>query len=273
MSHAACTTLKYGSPPVTLVSPDEMRKELSPSTMKITVLTLFPTWFDGPFGESILARAKDRGLIELTVRNFRDWASDRHNTVDDAPYGGGGGMLLKPGPIAAALDEVAGPPNDTNRAHVIYTSPRGRPYVQRRARELASQQKPLVILCGHYEGLDERVIETRVDEEISLGDFVLTGGEIAAMAIVDSIVRLLPGVLGCAEGAERDSFSDGLLEAPHYTRPEEFEGLRVPDVLISGHHGRIEEWRHTTAVEITRQRRPDLYEEWVKDRKKVQGES
>ncbi|MCB2156948.1 tRNA (guanosine(37)-N1)-methyltransferase TrmD [bacterium] len=237
--------------------------------MKITVLTLFPQWFEGPFGESILARAQQRGQVELVVRNFRDWATDRHNTVDDAPYGGGGGMLLKAEPISAALDEVAGAPGTEGRAYVVYTSPRGKTYDQARAREFASTDQDIVIICGHYEGLDERVIETRVDEEISLGDFVLTGGEIPALAIVDSIVRLLPGVLGCAEGAERDSFSDGLLEAPHYTRPEEFEGLRVPDILLSGHHARIEEWRREMAIDVTRLRRPDLYEAWKDKQKKA----
>ena len=236
--------------------------------MKISVLTLFPQWFEGPFGESILERARQRGLVELAVYNFRDWTADRHNTVDDAPYGGGGGMLLKPEPLAAALDAVAGAPGAEDRAHVIYTSPRGRPYTQQRARELASAGGHVVILCGHYEGLDERVIETRVDEEISLGDFVLTGGEIPAMAIVDSVVRLLPGVLGCADGAERDSFSGGLLEAPHYTRPEVFEDRRVPGILLSGHHAHIEKWRNEMAIDVTRRRRPDLYELWKIEQKK-----
>lgn len=230
--------------------------------LKITVLTLFPEWFEGPFGESIIGRARQSGLLELSVVNFRQWAADKHRTVDDAPYGGGGGMLLKAGPVAAALDDVAGKPGVQGRAHVIYTSPRGKTWSQQMARELAESPTPIVILCGHYEGLDERVVESRVDEEISLGDFVMTGGEIAALAIVDSSVRLLPGVLGCADGAQNDSFYEGLLEAPHYTRPEEFEGTAVPPVLLSGNHAEIERWRLESALQITKARRPDLYEQW-----------
>lgn len=233
--------------------------------MKITVLTLFPHWFDGPFGESILGRAQAAGLVALQVRNLRDWAHDKHKCVDDAPYGGGGGMLLKVEPVAAALDEVAGPPGASGRARVLYTSPKGFRWDQERAKYLASAGGDLVILCGHYEGIDERLIETRIDEEVSLGDFVMTGGEAAALAIVDSIVRLLPGALGTEDAAQKDSFYEGLLEGPHYTRPPVFEGREVPPVLLSGNHAAVEQWRHEMAVKVTQERRPDLLEKWAEE--------
>ncbi|MDK2971952.1 MAG: tRNA (guanine37-N1)-methyltransferase [Candidatus Sumerlaeota bacterium] len=231
--------------------------------MKITILTLFPHWFDGPCRESILLRAQEAGLARIETRQLRDWTTDKHNTADDAPYGGGGGMVLKPEPVAAALDELAGAPGTPGRARVVFTSPRGAVWTHARARAWADERRDLVILCGHYEGLDERLIETRVDEEVSLGDFVLTGGEIAAMAIADSIVRLLPGALGDPHGATNDSFATGLLEAPHYTRPEIFEGRRVPAVLLSGNHAEIARWRHERALEITKERRPELHARWL----------
>lgn len=234
-------------------------------TMRITILTLFPHWFDGPCHESILARAQEAGLVEIRVRQLRDWTTDRHRTVDDAPYGGGGGMVLKAEPVAAALDELAGPPGMPDRARVLFTSPRGATWNHARAAHHAAARADIVLLCGHYEGLDERVIETRVDEEVSLGDFVLTGGEIAAMAIVDSIVRLLPGALGAPEGAATDSFATGLLEAPHYTRPEVFEGHAVPDILLSGNHAAIARWRHEQALALTATRRPDLHAQYLAD--------
>lgn len=228
--------------------------------MRIDILTLFPQWFDGVLGESILGRARQRGLLELRVVNFRDWTRDKHNTVDDAPYGGGAGMVLKPEPLCAALDAIAGAPGSPDRAHVILTSPAGRPFVQARARALATMPR-IAIVCGHYEGVDQRVIDTRVDEEISLGDFVLTGGEIPAMAIVDSVARMLPGVLGNEASAVEESFSGNLLEGPQYTRPEVFEGLAVPEILRSGNHARIAKWRHEEAVRRTRERRPELLRE------------
>ncbi len=231
--------------------------------MRITVLTLFPDWFGGPFGESVIARAVERDLVELRAVNFRDYTTCKHNTVDDAPYGGGGGMLLKPEPLAAALDDVAGAPGTENRAHVMLTSPRGATWNQDRAKQLAAEGRDLVIVCGRYEGVDERLIVSRVDEEVSLGDFVMTGGEIAAMAIADSIVRLIPGALGNENSAPNDSFFNGLLEGPHYTRPEVFEGMGVPEVLRSGNHAAIDKWRHEQALEITRIRRPELYEKWM----------
>lgn len=230
--------------------------------MRLATLSLFPEWFVGPFRESILARAEARGLIDLRMWDLRMWGIGNHRTVDDAPYGGGGGMLLKPEPLAAALDEIAGPPGAEGRARVLLTSPRGPKWNHAAALEAANAGRDIVIVCGRYEGVDERVIESRVDEEVSLGDFVMTGGEIAAMAIIDSIVRLLPGVLGNDASATNDSFFDGLLEGPHYTRPEEFEGRRVPDVLLSGNHAAIAAWRREQAIAVTRARRPELLAAW-----------
>lgn len=230
--------------------------------MKISILTLFPEWFAGPMGESVLGRAAQAGLVEIALHQLRDYATDKHSKVDDTPFGGGGGMVMKPEPVAAALDAIAGPPGTENRPLVLFTSPRGKPWQHADARELADARRDIVLLCGHYEGLDERIIETRIDREVSIGDFVLTGGEIPAMAIVDSIVRLLPGALGAEDGAERDSFCDGLLEAPHYTRPAEFEGLAVPEVLRSGDHGAVDAWRREQSRRLTLERRPDLYERW-----------
>lgn len=231
--------------------------------MKISVLTLFPAWFDGFLEESILGRAQESGLVVIEALNIRDWTTDKHGSVDDAPYGGGGGMLMKPEPVAAALDAVAGPPGAPDRRRVIFLSPRGKTWNQERAKRLASEREDFVLLCGRYEGIDERVIESRVDDEISLGDFVLTGGEIAALAVVDSVVRLLPGALGAAEGAQNDSYYDHLLEGPHYTRPPEFEGQQVPEVLLSGHHAEVAKWRREMALKVTRERRPDLYDKWM----------
>jgi len=241
------------------------RSEEDPVPLKFTILTLFPDMVRPYLDDSILGRARERGIVSIEAVDLRDWADDKHRTADDSPYGGGGGMLLKAAPAAAALDAVAGPPGSEGRAHVVYTSPLGRTWDQQRAREIAGLGRDVVILCGRYEGLDQRVIDTRVDEEVSLGDFILTGGEIAALAMVDSVVRLLPGALGNEASAPNDSFFDGLLEAPHYTRPEEFEGLSVPEVLISGHHAAIEQWRRETALRITRERRPDLYAKWYED--------
>lgn len=230
--------------------------------MRLAAITLFPDWFVGPFGESILARAEAKGLVDLRAVDLRPYGIGRHQVVDDAPYGGGGGMLLKAEPLAAALDELAGAPGTPGRARVLLTSPRGRVWNHAAALEAAGAGRDLYIICGRYEGVDERVIETRVDEEVSLGDFVMTGGEIAAMAIIDSIVRLLPGVLGNEASAPNDSFFDGLLEGPHYTRPEDFEGRRVPDVLLSGNHAAIAKWRREQAIAITRARRPELHAAW-----------
>jgi len=225
--------------------------------MLIHVFTLFPSWFDGVFGDSILARAKDRGHLEIRIHNFRDWTTDKHNSVDDAPYGGGAGMVIRAEPLARALDEIVGPPGSDGRPRVLLTSPSGATFTQARAAALA-REEAFAIICGHYEAIDQRLIDTRVNEEVSIGDFVLTGGEIPAMAIVDAVARLIPGVLGNEGSAPNDSFSTGILEGPHYTRPEVFEGIPVPPILLSGHHKNIEAWRLERALEKTRERRPDL---------------
>lgn len=222
--------------------------------MKFHILTLFPAMFDGPLTESILRRAVERGLVEFSLHNIRDHAADRHHTTDDAPYGGGAGMVMKVEPLVACIEAIR---EKSPVPRVILTTPRGKPLDQQLARELA-RERELVIICGRYEGVDERVRELTGAEEVSLGDFVLTGGEIAAMAIVDAVSRLVPGVLGSEESAEADSFSDGLLEYPQYTRPAEFRGLQVPEVLLSGNHLEIARWRRRKAVEKTFRERPDL---------------
>ncbi|MBI1920720.1 MAG: tRNA (guanosine(37)-N1)-methyltransferase TrmD [Geobacter sp.] len=222
--------------------------------MKFDILTLFPAMFEGPFTESILKRAVERELIEIRLHNIRDHAFDRHHVTDDAPYGGGSGMVMKVEPIAACLAKVR---EDRPNARVILTTPQGKPLNHELVCELAREQE-LVIICGRYEGVDERVRELFVDKEISLGDFVLTGGDLAAMAIVDAVARFVPGVLGSGASAESDSFSDGLLEYPHYTRPPEFQGLQVPDVLLSGDHQAIALWRRRQSLLRTLQKRPDL---------------
>ena len=222
--------------------------------MKFDILTLFPGMFDGPFGESIIRRAVEGGLIDIRFHAIRDYAFDKHRTTDDYPYGGGAGMVMKPEPLAACIDKTAA---TRPTARVILTTPQGRPFNHALAEELAREDE-LLIICGRYEGVDERVRELFVDDEISLGDFVLTGGEIAAMVIVDAVSRLIPGVLGSDESAAGDSFSDGLLEYPQYTRPPEFRGLGVPEVLLSGNHQEIARWRRRMSLQKTWHRRPDL---------------
>ncbi len=222
--------------------------------MKFDILTLFPAMFDGPFAESIIKRALEDGLIEIRLHNIRDYAMDRHKTADDYPYGGGAGMVMKPEPLGACIEKVKA---DRPAARVILTTPQGKPFNHSLAEELAREEE-LLIICGRYEGVDERVRELYVDDEISLGDFVLTGGEIAAMVLVDAVSRLIPGVLGCEESASGDSFCDGLLEYPQYTRPAEYHGLVVPDVLLSGNHQEIARWRRRMALQRTWLRRSDL---------------
>jgi tRNA (guanine37-N1)-methyltransferase len=220
--------------------------------MRFDIFTLFPEMFQGPFDESILARAGASGLIEIALHNPRDVTTDRHHVVDDYPYGGGAGMVMKPEPLFAAVEAVheSGP--------IVLMSPQGRVFTQSVAREFAREPR-LTLICGHYEGVDERVREHLVTDEISLGDFVLTGGELAAMVVVDAVSRLLPGVL--APGStEEESHTAGLLEYPHYTRPPEFRGWRVPDILLSGNHAAIERWRRKQSLKRTRARRPDLLE-------------
>jgi tRNA (guanine37-N1)-methyltransferase len=225
--------------------------------LAITVFTLFPHWFGGPMADSILGRARESGLLGLETVNIRDFAADRHRTVDAPPYGGGGGMVLRPDIVAAAMDATIGPPGTAGRPWVVHLSPRGRPFRQAEARRLA-RLPALALLCGHYEAIDQRLLDTRVDEEISLGDFVLTGGEIPAMALIDAVARLVPGVLGNDASTIEESFSAGLLEGPHYTRPEEFEGLAVPAVLRSGDHGAVARWREEQGLALTADRRPDM---------------
>lgn len=227
--------------------------------MRLTLFSLFPHWFDGPLGESIIGRAREKGLFELEVVNPRDFATDSHQTVDDQPYGGGGGMVLRADVLARALDETIGKPDSPDRPHVIYLSPTGKTFDQQTALRLASLPA-VALLCGHYEAVDQRLLDSRVDEEVSLGDFVLTGGEIPAMAVIDAIVRMIPGALGAEGGAMSESFMTGLLEGPHYTRPPQFEGMEVPQVLLSGDHGAVAKWREQEAMKVTRERRPDLYE-------------
>ena len=222
--------------------------------MKFDILTLFPAMFDGPLTESILKRAAEKGLIEVKLHNIRDFAFDRHSVTDDYPYGGGAGMVMKVEPLAACIDHAkVGSP----KARVILTTPRGRSFNHAVAEELA-REEALIIICGRYEGVDERVRELFVDDEISIGDFVLTGGEMAAMVIVDAVSRFVPGVLGSDESAVNDSFADGLLEYPQYTRPAEFRGLGVPSVLLSGNHQEIAKWRRRQSLGRTAASRPDL---------------
>ncbi|MBN1368793.1 MAG: tRNA (guanosine(37)-N1)-methyltransferase TrmD [Dehalococcoidaceae bacterium] len=225
--------------------------------MRIDILSLFPEMFDGPFASSIIKRAVDKGLVNIYVNNFRNYAPDRHKVVDDYPYGGGAGMVLKPEPIFAAVEDLRGSPYVKNpQKPVILLSPQGRLFDQNIARELASRES-LILICGHYEGADERVSQHLATDEISIGDYVLSGGEPAAIVMVDAIVRLIPGVIDCLSTAD-DSFSRGILEYPQYTRPANFRGCQVPDILLSGNHGEIEKWRRIQAVKRTLERRPDL---------------
>jgi tRNA (guanine37-N1)-methyltransferase len=224
--------------------------------MKFDILTLFPGMFAGPLSESIIRRATEEGLVQIRLHDIREYAIDRHRTTDDSPYGGGAGMVMKVEPLAACIEKVKA---DRPGARVIMTTPRGRRLDQALVRELAEEDE-LLIICGRYEGVDERVSELFVDDEISIGDFVLTGGELAAMAIVDAVSRTIPGVLGSAESAESDSFSDGLLEYPQYTRPADFRGHLVPEVLLSGNHREIAQWRRNESLRRTLETRPDLLE-------------
>ena len=224
--------------------------------MRIDITTSFPEMFEGFLGLSILKRAQDKGIVEIHIWDLRDFTDDRHQTVDDYPYGGGPGMILKPEPIFRAVDAIRDASQGSN-AKVILMTPQGEPYNQTKA-EALSLESHFVLLCGHYRGVDERVAEALVSEEISIGDYILTGGEIPALVVVDSVIRLLPGVLNDFDSAEKDSFSTGILDHPHYTRPAEFRGMKVPDVLLSGHHAQIDSWRHDKAMQKTALRRPDL---------------
>lgn len=225
--------------------------------MRIDILTLFPNMFTGFFSESIMRRAVDRGIVQIGVHNFRDYAHDKHRTVDDYPYGGGAGMVLRPEPLFEAVEAIAG---GDSPAHVVLLTPQGRLLKQRVARELAGFER-LLLICGHYEGVDERLREHLVNDEISIGDYVLSGGEPAAMVVADVVVRLLPGVLGSEESLEEESHAQGLLEYPQYTRPEVFRGWPVPEVLLSGNHAQIARWRWEQSLKRTLERRPELLHE------------
>jgi tRNA (guanine37-N1)-methyltransferase len=227
--------------------------------MRIDIVTLFPEICRAPLAESMMKRAQEKGIVELEIHNLRDWTTDKHHVVDDAPVGGGQGMVMKPEPIFAAVEDLKHRTSNTQHqaAKVILTSPAGRRFNQGLAKQL-SRGSHLIIVCGHYEGVDHRVIEHLVDLEISIGDYVLTNGAIAAVALVDAIVRLLPGTLGHEQSAADDSFSDGLLEAPQYTRPSDFRDWKVPDVLLSGNHAEIARWRKEQAIKRTGENRPDL---------------
>jgi len=221
--------------------------------MRIDILTLFPDIALSPLSDSIIQRARDAGLVKIQGHNLRDWAMDKHKRVDDSPCGGGPGMVLQPGPLHAAITEL----KDEN-TRVILMTPQGAPLKQARVRELSSETH-LLIVCGHYEGVDHRIIETLIDEEISIGDYVLTNGAIAAAVLCDAVIRLIPGALGDAQSAIEESFSDPtLLEAPCYTRPVDFNGQKVPEILLGGNHAKIAEWRKTQALGRTRRNRPDL---------------
>jgi len=227
--------------------------------MKIDVLTLFPAMFAGPLDVSMVQRARSAGVVDLAVHNLRDWTHDRHKTVDDKPFGGGPGMVLKPEPLFEAISSLA-----HENTRVILMAPDGERFEQATAREFA-QHEHLLIVCGSYEGVDERVREALVDREISIGDYVLTNGGLPAMVLIEAVTRLLPGVLGDEESSADESFSHGLLEYPQYTRPAEFRGMRVPEVLLSGNHGEIAQWRAQQSKSRTRQRRPDLWEKQAKE--------
>jgi tRNA (guanine37-N1)-methyltransferase len=230
--------------------------------MRIDIITLFPEICRAPLNESMMKRAQENGALNLYIRNLRDWTSDKHHVVDDAPFGGGQGMVMKPDPIFAAVEDLQDQTSNANHqtSKVILMSPTGHRFDQRMAEQL-SRQSHLIVVCGHYEGVDHRVVEHLIDQEISIGDYVLTNGAIAAVVLVDAVVRLLPGVLGDEQSARDDSFREGLLEAPQYTRPAEFRGWKVPEILLSGNHGEIAKWREEQARKRTRENRPDLLRE------------
>ncbi len=238
--------------------------------MRIDMITLFPEMFAGPFGDSIIKRAVEKGILDIHFTNFRDFAFDKHRQVDDSPFGGGSGMVLKPEPLFRALRHVKECTAEQEPRRTLLMDPGGIPFTQKKAKELAGY-KQLIFICGHYEGFDGRIAEHLADEAISIGDYVLTGGELPAMVITDAVSRMLPGVLGSEESARTDSFYEGLLEFPQYTRPREYEGMRVPEILFSGDHGKIRTWRRQQSLRITLEHRPDLLEqaELTKEDKKI----
>ncbi|MFQ5342199.1 MAG: tRNA (guanosine(37)-N1)-methyltransferase TrmD [Anaerolineae bacterium] len=226
--------------------------------MRFDIFTLFPEMFIGPFQESIIKRALEHDLVQIAIHDIRAYATDRHHTADDTPYGGGGGMVMKPEPVFAAVEDVLG--EAIGETPIVLLTPQGRRFTQPVARDLARKER-LALICGHYEGVDERVRQHLATDEVSIGDYVLTGGELPAMVIVDAVTRLLSGVLGDPSAAEADSYATGLLEHPHYTRPYDFRGWTVPDTLLSGHHAEVERWRRREALRRTWERRPDLLDQ------------
>ncbi len=230
--------------------------------MKIDILTLFPEMFEGPLKESIIGKAAGNGVVKIETHDIRQFTRDRHGQADDRPYGGGPGMVMKPEPVFEAVEYITGRETCRSidrRVRIIFMSPQGETFTQEKAGELA-EERHLIFICGHYEGIDERVGEKLATDEISIGDYVLTGGELAAMVVVDAVVRLLPGALGAEDSARKDSFSEKLLDYPHYTRPAVYRGMEVPGVLLSGNHGEIDKWRRQEALRRTLSRRPDLIE-------------
>ncbi len=235
--------------------------------MRIDVITIFPKILRDPLNESILKQATRRIDLQINLIDLRDFATDKHRTVDDTPYGGGPGMILKPEPLFRALESIFEETGDRESARVIFPTPQGELFTQQKAEEF-SRQEHLVFICGHYKAVDQRVLDVWVTDEVSVGDFILSGGEIPTLLMIDATVRLIPGVLGDIESAKTDSFQNFLLDCPYYTRPENFRGLRVPEVLLSGHHQKIEQWRLEKRMERTRERRPDLYQKYLEKIKK-----
>jgi tRNA (guanine37-N1)-methyltransferase len=230
--------------------------------MIFEILTLFPGMFEGPFADGIIKRAVDKGLVSIRLVDFRDFTDDKHRTVDDSPYGGDPGMLLKPEPLAKALAASRHRLTET-RSKVICLSAQGSPFSHGMAESLSREQS-VILLCGRYKGIDQRILDKYVDQEVSVGDYILSGGEIPAMVVVDAVTRLIPGALGNSESAGKDSYFNGLLSPPQYTRPEVFEEMKVPEVLLSGHHEKIRLWQNEQAMKLTRERRPDLWEKYTK---------
>lgn len=230
-----------------------MKDELQSRALRVDILSLFPDYFSGPFDQSMIKQARKKGIIDIRLINIRDFSEDTYKRVDDRCYGGGPGMVLMAPPLTKAIQSVKSP-----KSHTIYLSPQGTPLTAQKCRELA-QHEHLILLCGHYEGIDERVLQKEIDEEVSIGDYVLTSGCAAAIVLLDAVVRFVPGVLGHHDAASEDSFEKGILDCPHYTRPEIFDGLKVPEVLLSGNHQQVKEWRLSAALDKTRRTRPDLF--------------
>lgn len=235
---------------------------------KVTILTLFPEMFPGPLGQSLIGKALEKGIWELQIVDIRKFAEDKHQTVDDTCFGGGPGMVLKADIVDKALSSVM----EKGKARLIHLTPRGKVFQQSFAKELSTSLYPLVFLCGRYEGIDQRVLDAWDAEDVSLGDFILTGGELAALSVLDATLRLIPGVVGDESSLEEESFSQGLLEYPQYTKPRLWKGKAVPEILLSGHHEKITKWRQSASETITKQRRPDLWQAYIKHHDLLRGE-